>query len=923
MSGLQVSWLHPTEELFWWGEGVPSRSGHTRERRALVDPTQPKRTQAVIGWRGSVRDALVELVASSGDSAPSDTVRVWGRLVLFAADLVQRRQVRPRVLDGRARWAASLNRGADRQALEALSAALPAAALAAPISTQPLRVPSRESAALAFVDAVIDALMRSGAYPGTARGWPLVFADALREGDGRITLRDARQFAIPRRLGAWSPPSRRGALVVGFRLGLPEGARARFALEPVVHLPDRPRPALPVAEAWTAGAMLLLDGQRVPHPAEQALRGLARAARVVPELAPILDGPTPKSLHLDAEAAWRFLATHRPRLEHAGFSVLLPEAFDAEGAQRLRARLRVLAPEGGRFGVGLPTRWEVLLGDRLLKGAEFAALVKLGQPIVRHADTWVLLDPEALARLPADLDQASPLSPAEALSAALTGTWRGVEVVVDASLSSLLDLARVPPALPPPPGLHAELRPYQARGYAWLHALTSLGLGAALADDMGLGKTLQVLTWMLRRVEDARAPILVVCPTSLLGNWEREAARFTPSLRFVRHHGQGRELEGLRPGEIVLTTYGLLVRDAELLTATRFDAVVLDEAQAIKNPDSQRSRVARDLQADARIAMTGTPVENRLDELWAIFDFLQPGLLGPRATFAREVAVPVERLGDEEAAARLRRLVAPFLLRRLKSDPTVIDDLPDKIERSVYASLSREQAALYEQAAEEDLAQIEGSSGAHRRGAILAMLTRLKQICNHPAQALGEPGPIDARSGKLERCGELLTQIFDLGERALIFTQYRVMGDLLQRWLKERFELEVPFLHGGVPTDAREAMVRRFQTAPDAPPVMLISLKAGGTGLNLTRATHVIHYDRWWNPAVEDQATDRAHRIGQKERVVVHKLISEDTLEERVDRLLQSKRQLVDQVVGAGETWIGELDDAALRDLVVRAAGSR
>jgi SNF2 family DNA or RNA helicase len=360
----------------------------------------------------------------------------------------------------------------------------------------------------------------------------------------------------------------------------------------------------------------------------------------------------------------------------------------------------------------------------------------------------------------------------------------------------------------------------------------------------------------------------------------------------------------------------LLARDAEALSKIAWNVVVLDEAQAIKNPDSQRARAACQLPAAHHVAMTGTPIENRLDELWSLFRFVLPGLLGPRATFRRTVAIPVEKLGDGEVAKRLRLGTSPFLLRRLKTDPDVAPDLPDKVERREHCSMSSEAAALYRRVAEDHLARIAETTAFERRGQVLAMLTALKQVCNHPAHYLKDGNIAIRRSGKLARCIEILDAVIAIGERAIVFTQYREMGDILAAVFERQFHFRVPFLHGAVPVGDRDEMVRRFQEDRRAPPLLLVSLRAGGVGLNLTRATHVLHYDRWWNPAVEDQATDRAYRIGQRRNVQVYKLVCQATLEERIDAMLDEKRGLAETVVGSGERVVTELDDAALRALV-------
>ncbi|MER7083477.1 DEAD/DEAH box helicase, partial [Saccharopolyspora kobensis] len=516
------------------------------------------------------------------------------------------------------------------------------------------------------------------------------------------------------------------------------------------------------------------------------------------------------------------------------------------------------------------------------------------------------------------LGTAHALPESEALAAVLEGkrSTEFGEVAVSAGgrLRALVDRLGEPPAEPRLTGVDATLRDYQLRGVAWLQSMAELGFGAVLADDMGLGKTLQTIALLAGRAGDR--PQLVVCPTSVVDNWQRELRRFAPKLAVVRHHGPRRPIDpaAFAPGAVVITTYPLLRSDVQLLSGVDWDVVVLDEAQQIKNQAGQTAQAAGRLRARARVALTGTPVENRLAELWSIMHFANPGLLGGFHRFKERFAVPIERWHDTDATRRLRSVVAPFLLRRRKSE--VATDLPPKVESVVTCALSDEQAALYRRAVRETLDAGLGT-GIARRGRILKLLTALKQICNHPAHFLRESGPLPGRSGKLTRATEMLAEAVAAEDRALVFTQYRAMGELLAGHLAAELGLpEVPFLHGGLSTARRQAMVDAFQHDDTAAPVLIISLKAGGTGLNLTRATHVLHYDRWWNPAVEDQATDRAHRIGQSRRVHVHKLVAHGTLEERIAELLEQKRSLADSVIGSGESWLTELSDDALRELV-------
>ncbi len=518
----------------------------------------------------------------------------------------------------------------------------------------------------------------------------------------------------------------------------------------------------------------------------------------------------------------------------------------------------------------------------------------------------------------------------EALAAALTGTARipgvseAIEVEVAGDFGAALEDLKILPDKPivQPASFHGQLRPYQLRGLAWLEGLSRHGLGGILADDMGLGKTIQVLALLLHRQTERPEfgpATLLVCPTSLLGNWERELAKFAPSLPVFVHHGNNRDRlpNTFKPHTLVLTTYGVVRREEDTFASRSWGMVVVDEAQAIKNAGSAQAKAIRKLRGAFRLALTGTPIENRLTELWAIMSAGLPGYLGSESHFKERFANPIEKYRDPDAANELRQRIGPFILRRLKSDKAIIQDLPEKHEMKVFTTLSREQAELYQYRVEKMDEELDAaSSSIERRGRILALLTHLKQICNHPSQFLKAQGPYRGRSGKLDRLTEMLEEVVEAGERALVFTQFKEMGDRLQIHLQDALGFEPPFLHGGTSREGRDELVRSFQEDPDSPPVLLLSLKAGGVGLNLTAATHVFHFDRWWNPAVEDQATDRTYRIGQTKNVQVHKLVTIGTLEEKIDALLESKRDLADRVVGSGEGWLTELDDDALRRLV-------
>jgi SNF2 family DNA or RNA helicase len=475
--------------------------------------------------------------------------------------------------------------------------------------------------------------------------------------------------------------------------------------------------------------------------------------------------------------------------------------------------------------------------------------------------------------------------------------------------------------LPPPKGLSGELRPYQIRGFSWLAFLKKWGLGACLADDMGLGKTIQALAHIQDEWEKGhRKPYLIICPTSLTGNWYKESQKFTPELPVLVHHGVNRNKGSAFKKEaekfaIIISSYSLLHRDIEILKTIDWGGTILDEAQNIKNPKTKQARSARLIKADYRIALTGTPIENNVGDLWSIMEFLNTGFLGSQADFKRNFLMPIQANRDAAVVDNLKKLTSPFILRRLKSDKTIIKDLPNKMEMKVYCNLTKEQASLYQALVNDVENALESTDGIQRKGLVLATLTKLKQICNHPAQYLGESKPLENRSGKLARLTEMLEEIIEVDERALIFTQFVEMGKIVQQHLQETFGQEVIFLHGGVPKKARDKMIDRFQEDAAGPHIFVLSLKAGGTGLNLTRANHVFHYDRWWNPAVEDQATDRVYRIGQTKNVQIHKFLCAGTLEERIDDMLEHKKGLADSIVGGDEAWLTELSTEDLKNL--------
>jgi hypothetical protein len=714
-----------------------------------------------------------------------------------------------------------------------------------------------------------------------------------------------------------------------------EGGETELVLELWLQAEDDPLLSLPAALVWEGGADIF-SFLRASDPRDDLTRQLAELEPLFSAHGIRFDGAESTEAKLDVDAAGVFLRESMPQLEESGVPVLLPSAW-VRAPSRLRVNLKATSrrdPTVRSSGL-LSTAslmsfdWRLAVGDASFSEEELVELAKAKDPFVRAGGRWHALRQSEVERALRFLERRRTGSGIVDLVRAVSGLdtdEAGLElgeVSLDASLAELLgDDDRRFRSLPTPASMAFALFPFQERGHGWLRMLGDLGVGAILADDMGLGKTVQAIAMLASEREETQGlgPTLVVCPMSVVKQWAAEIERFAPGLRVLSHHGVARLkgdglVEGALACDVVVTSYDIATRDIETLALVDWDRLLLDEAQDIKNPATKRARALRRVRARRRVAMTGTPIENRLGELWAIMDIVNPGLLGPRDWFDRTFARPIEESRDEQALERLRAIVQPFVLRRAKDAPEVELELPPITIEKDYCRLTVEQAALYQATVDRWLPRIEEQRDTFgQRGSVLAMLSQLKRVCNHPELLLPTGEALEGRSGKLDRLVELLQQV-PAGDKALVFTQYPGFDRLVPH-LAEHVAKRVGFFHGRLTARQRDDVLRAFETE-DGPSVLVISIKAGGRGLNLPAANHVIHFDRWWNPAVEQQATDRVHRVGQRKPVFVHSLICLGTLEERIDQLLESKRELAAKVIhGGSEDWLGQLDIGAIRAAV-------
>lgn len=901
------------------------------------------------------------------------SLRFWIEAARFSLELITRQQFVPAIRENkhdgpfRAAWKAVITEE-DEERVRMLAEAMPPSCRAFSDNDKSQML-SAADMVLSFVNRTVDAFVResiaSTSLLPPRRGrrpkvvpLPEQWLQALSTDNPVLVASSEELNSFSTGMQAWlaqlQPAAPGAPFRTCFRLDPPsdsddEENGEEWAVRFFLQANDDRSLLVPADEVWkTRSSTLTFLKRKFENAQEQLLADLGKASRAFPAIERSLQTARPVELELNAEQAYSFLRQSASLLEQSGFGVLLPSWWEKPGARiGVKLRLKPALDESGKvvtsglLGVKgiIAYDWTVAVGDETLSEDEFEQLACLKVPLVQIRGQWVELrqeDIETAIEFFKKKHSSGEMTLGEAMQLGLGGDAEDVEtevglpvVEVEAEgwledmLNNFSEGVKIT-TVKTPRTFRGKLRPYQVKGVSWLAYLNKFGFGACLADDMGLGKTIELIALLLHERSGKRvkkpAPTLLICPMSVVGNWQKEVERFAPSLKVMVHHGADR-LTGkifareAKKNDLVICTYALAHRDEETLSTVQWQHVVLDEAQNIKNPAAKQTQAIKKLEAEHRIALTGTPVENRLSELWSIMDFLNPGYLKSAQHFRTNFALPIEKYRKKERAEMLRRIIQPFVLRRMKTDPKIIKDLPDKMEMKVYYNLTREQASLYEAEVAEMMERIEESEGIERKGLVLATLLKLKQICNHPALFLQDGSVLEGRSGKLARLEEMLEEVLAEDDKALIFTQFAGMGVMLRHYLQDKLGCETLFLYGGTPRKQRDAMIQRFQNDHYGPQLFILSLKAGGFGLNLTAANHVFHFDRWWNPAVENQATDRVFRIGQTKNVQVHKFVCIGTLEERIDQMIEQKKALAESIIGAGEAWLTELSTEQLKEV--------
>ena len=939
----------PTDITIW----LPTTDTGPTHSKDAAD-ISPEQTPKVMPWSVTARllhpkefvdvlcVAMGKQTIGAGAAVGSD-LAYWTDVLRFAGYVVARQQYMPDMaVDGSqyaAIWRPTLDDD-DKERIVRLSERMPAAAKALSVSYE--EPPRRGDAEVLWhtVTMLVDHLVRSSIQGYRATGGRRKFASlhelwmyALKK-SGMILAKPPDMPDLVKSIREWRRPidmRDNSPFQTCIRLEEPDEDSEQWRISYLLRSRQDPSLMVPADDVWEGTQNHTFEDGDIGA-REFLLTSLGQASRISPSIAAGLSEGDMGGHTLDMAGAYSFLAKEASALQHAGYIVMLPAWWGRGGRPRLAAQTGSGSFNTSSGLLSLDTiisfDWEAALGDQKMTLEELEELAETKAPLVRVRGQWMEVNHSEIQSAISFLKKGpKQVAFRDVIKTALgaVGVPPGLDFGgVNASGRVAEMLERLDgkgfEELIQPEGFVGTLRPYQIRGYSWLAFLGQWGLGGCLADDMGLGKTIQMLALLQSDWPLSKRPILLVCPMSVMNNWQREAARFVPDLPVMIHHGvdrrRAKEFEDIAKSHaMVITSYGLAQRDVEFLSKMPWRGVVLDEAQNIKNPRTKQSAAVRQLDADYRFALTGTPVENHLGDLWSIMEFLNPGFLGTQSHFKNSFMTPIQTDKNKDAIEKLRRATGPFLLRRLKTDKEIISDLPEKMEMNVFCPLTKEQASLYASILKDTEESLISVEGIKRKGIILSTLSKLKQVCNHPAHFLGDNSAIGKRSGKLIRLTEMMGEILDAGDRALVFTQFAVMGGMLQRHLHDIFGREVLYLHGGVSRVRRAEMVERFQS-DDGPPIFVLSLKAGGTGLNLTSANHVFHFDRWWNPAVESQATDRAFRIGQRQNVQVHKMICVGTLEEKIDQMIESKKDVAEKAVGSGEGWLTEMSNDDLRKVL-------
>ncbi len=888
---------------------------------------------------GSAFSFLLNLENDDSSLIIGTDIKFWRAVTTYAYNILAEQKFLPTVMDDgisiRSRWSPILESYDDQKLFSEIAGRMPGACLSFNYGEI-----DPESLVRNYINNAVESVCRkstiSPPLPSGA-GDILKWAISLSRGNSLTTY--SRSLAI-QKIASWSRMIQtrlESPLRMSFDLVPPEDQNDPWKLRFLLQSKTDPSIVIPFSSIWNRADknVLSIINRFTEYPEEFLLQSLGVAQMIFPPIRKSLQTARPSEVLLSSEEVYRFLKEYSILLGDSGFSIMFPEWWGkAEKTPMLKVTVSPHENETGKL-LGMQAlvdyEFSVVVDGKPVSMKEVEKLAKLKSNLVQIGKKWVEIDRDQLKRV-LDLMKRGmsgvPLN--QLLTMSADNNLPPIEDI-DAKdwLQGLFDKNARLGELDEPAGFTGKLRKYQKQGLSWLSFMSKIQMGSCLADDMGLGKTIEVIAFLLNRIRNdgIRGASLIICPTSVLSNWLHEIEKFAPELKAFIHQGALRWkdkafIDNATNSDIVLTSYSVLQRDIQFISKVKWDGVIADEAQYIKNAGTKQSRAVRSISANFRIALTGTPIENRLEDLRSIFEFINPGYLLSEKKFREHFSTPISKFDDEEAAKKLNLLVNPFILRRVKTDQNIISDLPEKEEMKVFVPISEEQASLYEATVNAMLEDVKDADGIKRKGIVLATITKLKRLLDHPSMVTGDRNIEFERSQKLERLLEMLEETLENNEKTLIFTQYIEAGKIIKESILKRFHEESLFLSGSTPGIMREEMIRRFQEK-DGPKTFIISVRAGGFGINLTAASNVIHFDRWWNPSVEDQATDRAYRIGQEKKVRVYKYISSGTIEEKIDQIIESKTSLSRKIVKAtDESWITNLTGKELKEVFMLRASA-